>query len=115
MPAAPASRLGRLEAERTAARRARAVALARRATAVLEAMGVATVRVVGSLAAGGFHPGSDIDLLVIDCPDGLKYRIEGPVEDTLEGFPFHILYLEEISPERQQRLLAAAIHARDLR
>jgi predicted nucleotidyltransferase len=87
---------------------------ARRAIERLRERGVAA-RLVGSLARGDPLPHSDIDLLVVSCPPGLRYGIEGIVEEALGGRPFDVLYLDEVPPERQARLLAEAVDAPDLR
>jgi predicted nucleotidyltransferase len=103
----------RLEAllRRTAdRRRGYAVAAARRATERLRALGV-EVRVIGSLAAGGFKPHSDVDLLVVRCPPGLRYAIEGVVEDEMGGLPFDVVYLDEVPPADRTALLEGARHA----
>jgi predicted nucleotidyltransferase len=72
-------------------------------------------RLVGSLARGDFLPHSDVDLLIVACPPGLRYGIEGLVEESLEGGPFDVIYLDEVPPERRARLLAEAVDASDLR
>ena len=111
---APISRLERLAAQRAAERRARAVELARAACLALERRGV-EVRIVGSLATGRFGTHSDIDLLVTRCPRYLKYGIESDVEDVLMGFPFNLIYLDEVSERRRDRMFQEAMDARDLR
>jgi len=45
----------------------------------------------------------------------LKYGIESDVEDVLMGFPFDLIYLDEVSDRRRDRLLGEAVDARDLR
>jgi predicted nucleotidyltransferase len=87
---------------------------ARRAIERLRERGVAA-RLVGSLARGDFLPHSDVDLLIVACPPGLRYGIEGLVEESLEGGPFDVIYLDEVPPERRARLLAEAVDASDLR
>jgi predicted nucleotidyltransferase len=77
-------------------------------------MGVVT-RVVGSLAGGRFGPDSDIDFLVIHCPRHLKYAIEGHVEDWLGGFPFDVIYLDEVPHHKLERFTREAVSAGDLR
>jgi predicted nucleotidyltransferase len=69
----------------------------------------------GSLARGGFGPHSDIDFLVIACPRHLKYAIEGIVEDRLDGVPFDVVYLDEISEWKVPRFTEGAVDARHLR
>jgi predicted nucleotidyltransferase len=72
-----------------------------RAAQVLEALkgrGVDAV-VTGSLAAGTFGPGSDVDFLVTSCPRHLKYKIESQVEDLMDEIHFDVAYREEL-PQR---------------
>jgi hypothetical protein len=52
---------------------------------------------------------SDIDILVVRCPNELRYRIEGVVEDCLGGFPFDVLYLDEVPSERRAALEREAL------
>lgn len=67
---------------------------------------------VGSLARGtDFDTSSDIDFLVLECLEELRYRIEADVEDTLEGIPFDVTYLDEVKPDHfRKRLLEDAIN-----
>ncbi len=69
-----------------------------RAAEVLEALkkrGVDAV-VTGSLAAGKYGPGSDVDFLVTSCPRHLKYKIESQVEDLMDEIHFDVAYREEL-------------------
>jgi predicted nucleotidyltransferase len=86
----------RLTAEDTAARRALACRAAARALALLRARGI-DCRLVGSLATGRFHRWSDVDILILRCRSEQRYAIEGDVEDVMEGLPFHVIYLDEVS------------------
>ncbi|TCT05633.1 putative nucleotidyltransferase [Aquabacter spiritensis] len=95
-------------------RRHFAIARARAATDTLLQLGV-RVQVIGSLAKGCFGPGSDVDLLVLDCPRALKYTIEGLVEDCLQGLAFDLVYFDEIPPHKVDRFLEGAVDARHLR
>lgn len=81
---------------------------------MLESLGV-SARVIGSLANGTFGKSSDIDFLILDCPQHLKYGIEGRVEDELGGHPFDVVYLDEVPDRKAERFLREAVHARDLR
>jgi predicted nucleotidyltransferase len=72
-------------------------------------------RVIGSLARGDFLLHSDIDLLILRCPDELRYRIEGLVEDSLEGMPFDVVYLDEVAPDSRAAILSPSLDASDLR
>ena len=94
--------------------RAKAVAGARKAAAALERRGVRVV-VTGSLARGGFERGSDVDFIVLECPDRLRYAIEGIVEDELSGIPFDVIYADEIPAHKRQRFLEGAVVAGELR
>jgi predicted nucleotidyltransferase len=88
-----------------------------RARAALEALAAVGVdaMIVGSLAKGRFHEGSDIDFLVTRCPEHLRYRIEGIVEDALGEFRSDVVYLDEIADRRLLRFIDGAIGASDLR
>ena len=99
---------------RQSKRRARAVALAQNACSMLEELGV-SARIIGSLAKDRFAPSSDIDFLILDCPRYLKYAIEGRIEDSLEGFAFDVVYLDDVPPHKTERLLREAVVAGDLR
>ncbi len=108
------TQLERLLAERTRARRQAALDRARAAIDDLARLGV-SARLCGSLATGRFRLHSDVDILVTECPERLRYAIEGVVEDQLRDLPFDVVYLDEVAPDRAARLLAEARDARDLR
>lgn len=93
--------------------RSRAVAGAQAATAALAELGVRAI-VTGSLARGKFNIYSDVDLLVTSCPRRLKYRIESIVEDTLEGMPFDVIYLDELPAWKAARFKEGAVDASEL-
>jgi hypothetical protein len=97
-----------------AAARSVAVLRAREVCLALDKLGV-TVRVIGSLTTDRFGPRSDIDFLVVDCPRHLKYAIEGTIEDCLDGFPFDVVYLDEVPKHKLDRLVKGAVDARHLR
>lgn len=102
------------ESETSRMRRARAVAGARAAVAALRDKGVVAL-VTGSLAEGDFREGSDIDLLVTECPKPLKYAIEGLVEDSLNGFSFDLIYLDEVPARKLSGFLGKARDVSTLR
>lgn len=103
--------MGRMhEAE---ARRLRAVRGAREVSEMLARRGV-KARIIGSLSSGTFGQSSDVDFLILECPRGLKYSIEGMVEDKLNGLPFDVIYAEELAPHRLDRALKESIDASDL-
>lgn len=77
--------------------RSDAVRLARKAVVAMEERGI-EVLLTGSLARGDFWPSSDVDFLVIRCPREWKYRIEGVVEDVMNGVPFDVIYEDELLP-----------------
>lgn len=91
--------------------RSRYLEAARRVAVSMKERGV-EVRLVGSLARGrDFDAESDIDFLVLDCPEDLRYRIEADVEDMLEGIPFDVTYLDEVKSDHfRKRLLEDAIN-----
>jgi len=97
----------------TTDRRTRAISGARAAICALARQGVAA-RITGSLATGHFGPGSDVDLLVTDCPPALKYTIESVVEDCLDGMPFDVIYLDEVPAPKRALFLSIAVDANDL-
>jgi len=76
-----------------------AISRARSVVAELDRRGVQTL-ITGSLARGDFNAHSDVDFLVLECPRGWKYRIEGAVEDLMGGINFDLIYLDELSPGR---------------
>ena len=90
--------------------RSRYLEAARRVAVSLKERGV-EVRLAGSLARGtDFDASSDIDFLVLDFPEELRYRIEADVEDMLEGIPFDVTYLDEVGSKHfRKRLLEDAI------
>ncbi|WP_250957040.1 nucleotidyltransferase domain-containing protein [Rhizobium sp. CG5] len=94
-------------------RRERAISLTKTLVQDLIELGV-SVRIIGSLANGSFGPESDIDILVMECPYRLKYRIEAMVEDALDGFLFDVVYCDEIPPHRLARFTRESVDASDL-
>ncbi len=87
-----------------------------KAAQVLEALkgrGVDAV-VTGSLAAGNFGPGSDVDFLVRSCPWHLKYKIESLVEDLMDGIHFDVAYREELPPRIVSRMEGAVLTLAEL-
>ena len=110
----PLSRIEQLIANDTRDREATARMRAADALDLLAEQGVAA-RVIGSLARGDFRLHSDVDLLVLRCPPALRYRIEGLVEDALQGLPFDVVYLDEVKPERRADIQRRSLDASDLR
>jgi predicted nucleotidyltransferase len=101
------------EIETNLAPQGSAVARARAAVEALRERGVVAL-VTGSLAEGRFREGSDIDLLVTECPRILKYAIEGLVEDCLMGYPFDVIYLQEIPLSKRESFLGKARDVSDI-
>jgi predicted nucleotidyltransferase len=110
----PMSRIEKLLATDTRARVARVRVLAARALRRLAERGV-EARLIGSLARGDFLLHSDVDLLVLRCPAELRHGIEELVEETLEGLPFDVVYLDELAPARRAVLERESLRASDLR
>jgi predicted nucleotidyltransferase len=106
--------LDEILAARTRARTAKARSAALRALRALGRLRV-EARLIGSLARGDHRLHSDIDILIVRCPDELRYRIEGIVEDELEGLPFDVVYLDEVVPARRAALERESLHASDIR
>jgi predicted nucleotidyltransferase len=82
---------------RTAKRRARALAALRLADAEARAAGGRLV-VFGSLAEGGFHPDSDLDVAVLRLPPGPDLEVVAGIDTLLarEGFEADVI------PERSR-------------
>ncbi|MCG5541548.1 MULTISPECIES: nucleotidyltransferase family protein [unclassified Halorhodospira] len=99
----------RLRTQRAQAARDRVLPLAHEALGRLQKLGV-EARVTGSLARGTFHERSDVDFLIIRLPDEeLRYRLERVIEEAMDGIPFDVVYLDEVShPELRRRFLEAA-------
>lgn len=90
----------RQRAEREAkARKCAADALARMAAQGIEA------KLIGSLSEASersFSRYSDVDFLVVHLPsESWRYRVEGIVENVMDGLPFDVVYLDEI-PEKER-------------
>jgi predicted nucleotidyltransferase len=96
------------------ARRRKAIEGARAVLRMFEEKGISAV-VIGSLATGEFGPDSDIDFLLTECPRKFKYAIESRVEDILDGFPFDVIYLDEIPAHRVSKFISEAVDASNLR
>lgn len=96
------SRIETLRAEQLRARTVAATQAASRALERLRARGI-EARLVGSLKTGKFGLHSDIDVLVTKCPKNLVYTIEAELEDTLNGLPFDVIYLD-LLPQEQREL-----------
>ena len=101
-------------AARTKARTEQARKSAVRALQALERVGV-EARLIGSLARGDHRLHSDVDILIVRCPDELRYRIESIVEDELGGLPFDVVYLDEVAPANRPKLQREALVASDIR
>lgn len=101
-------------AARTKARTEQARKSAVRALQALERLGV-EARLIGSLARGDHRLHSDVDILIVRCPDELRYRIESIVEDELGGLPFDVVYLDEVAPAKRPKLQREALVASDIR
>jgi len=106
--------LDEILATHTNARTARARKAAAKALRALGRLGV-DARLIGSLARGDHRLHSDVDILILHCPDKLRYRIEGLVEDALGGLPFDVVYLDEVAPARRAVLEREGLRASDLR
>lgn len=106
--------LDELLTRHTQERAAKARTAAARALRALGRLGV-EARLIGSLARGDHRLHSDIDILIVRCPDELRYRIEGLVEDALGGLPFDVVYLDEVAPARRAVLEREGLRASDLR
>lgn len=93
-----------LQARHIAERRARAVRAARAAAAAAAPFGVRVI-VFGSLATGGFHRRSDLDL-ALEGPVPAMERATGPVFGAAadKGFEPDIVRLDLASPRLVERI-----------
>lgn len=99
---------------RLTARRDKAIAKARTVIETLAQFSV-TAQIIGSLAAGQFGQHSDVDFLIIDIPDPLRYAIEWRVEDIMGDIPFDIVYLDEVPDWKRGKFISMATNASQLR
>ena len=97
-----------LDVLREARRRVRERAARAAALEVLRSLRARGVRagVFGSLAAGRFALHSDVDFIVLECPPGLRYRIETDIEERMHGIPFDVAYADEMREPWRSRALA---------
>jgi predicted nucleotidyltransferase len=98
--------LDALREARRGARERAALAAAAKALRRLRSRGV-RAGVFGSLASGRFGLHSDVDFLVLECPEALRYRIEADVEACMQGIAFDVAYADEMREPRRSRALAA--------
>jgi len=108
-PAAGKSRLGHLLHARGEARRHLALRLAAAALRRLKDAGV-TGAIVGSLARGGFRPGSDVDFLIEQRGGLSESRVTDLVASAMQGFPFDVVFAERADPAMLRFLRAEARH-----
>jgi len=91
------SRLARLFAAAAQQRRARALALSRRALRRLAARGV-RARLAGSLAKGSFRADSDVDFLIERRGRLSRPEVVALIESCMAGFPFDAIFSEGTDP-----------------
>jgi predicted nucleotidyltransferase len=98
--------------------RTRAGRLKQAARACEAALGRAGVRalVVGSLAYGGVHPESDLDLLIVSYPGKKWSEVSAVAADAARpyGVPVDVIFADTLPPAVRKALLKDARHARDL-
>lgn len=70
--------------------------------------------VFGSLVTERFRPHSDVDFLIIRCPESLRYAIEAGIEDRMQGIPFDVVYLDEAREPLRSWALRELVYASDL-
>ncbi|MCL7421778.1 MAG: nucleotidyltransferase domain-containing protein [Methylobacter sp.] len=85
------------------ARQQRALSLANQAMAMMREKGI-DVRLFGSILTNDFKSHSDVDFLIISCPDEWRYTIESYIESIMLDIPFDVAYLDELPPEYKERL-----------
>lgn len=94
-------------------RREKAVCAACMALEWLQTQGV-QAGVFGSLVTERFQPHSDVDFLIISCPQALRYTIEAGIEDRMGGIPFDVVYLDEAREPLRSRALGEVMYASNL-
>lgn len=52
-------------------------------------------KLVGSLVLDKFAAGSNVDFLILKCPQHLKYKLESHVEDLMGDIRFDVVYADE--------------------
>jgi len=94
-----------IKARRVASRREAALRALRRADDLVRAAGGRIV-VFGSLAEGGFHERSDVDLALLDLPPELDTKLEAKVFNIFEdeGFEADVIAERFLSPRLRQRV-----------
>lgn len=106
--------LTEIDIQKAQIRRERAIRAARQVLYWLATQSV-EAGVFGSLARGLFKAHSDVDFLILNCPERLRYRLEAGIEDRMEGLPFNVVYLDEIPEPLQHQALQEVARASDLR
>ena len=98
--------------------RTRASLLRRAARACETALAGAGVRalVVGSLAYGGVHPESDLDLLIVAYPGKRWSEVSAIAADAAQpyGVPVDVIFADVLPPAVRKAMLKDARHASEL-
>ena len=63
-----------------------------------------SARLFGSVTGDRFSITSDVDFLILSCPDNLRYRIESRVEDIMGSIPFDVVYYDSLSENFKSNL-----------
>jgi predicted nucleotidyltransferase len=90
--------------ERIRQRQDRALERAEAACRYLISLGAREAYVFGSILSRRYRDHSDIDIAVYGLPEEYIYKVEGKIEELLEGSPFDLVYLEESPPHIARRI-----------
>jgi predicted nucleotidyltransferase len=85
-------------------RQARALQRAEAACRYLLSLGATEAYLFGSVLSERYRDHSDIDIAVYGLPQEQIYRVEGKIEELLDGAPFDLVYLEESPPHIARRI-----------
>lgn len=73
----------------------------------LAALGVKAA-LFGSIARGEAKPLSDIDILVLDRGTVSRGAVVCAIDDASTGIPYDLIFAEDVSPKKVQRMLGEA-------
>jgi predicted nucleotidyltransferase len=90
--------------ERIRQRQGRALERAEAACRYLLSLGAREAYIFGSVLNRKYRDHSDIDIAVYGLPEKYIYKVEGKIEELLEGAPFDLIYLEESPPHIARRI-----------
>lgn len=97
--------------KQAAKRKEIALSRANKALDMMREKGIA-VELFGSITTDRFMKHSDVDFLITECPDELRYAIESYVEDIMLDIPFDVAYYDELSDRFKERLKSTDTYER---